>query len=98
MAEEYDNKVKLEKWYDGRKLRCYIQLLELSEQVCRSSTTNEQAKKIAKGFADHYRRMVMIIVMRPFNPAEIPTENEQEKIFSNEVARLNKLFDPDFKA
>ena len=78
---EYDNQVKLEKWYDGRKLRRYIQLLELSEQICRSSSTNETAKKVAKGFADHYRRMVMLIVMRPFNPKEIPTDNEQDKVF-----------------
>ena len=61
---EYDNQVKLEKWYDGRKLRRYIQLLELSEQI---------------------------------NPKEIPTENEQDKVFSSEVARLNSLFDPNFK-
>ena len=40
----------------------------------------------------------MMIVMRPFNPEEISTENEQEKIFASEVARLNLLFDPDFKA
>ncbi len=95
--DEYDDQVKLEKWYDGRKLRRYIQLLELSEQICMSSSTNEQAKKVAKGFADHYRRMVMLIVMRPFNPEEIPTDNEQDKIFSSEVARLNTLFDPEFK-
>ena len=94
---EYDNQVKLEKWYDGRKLRRYIQLLELSEQICRSSSTNETAKKVERGFADHYRRMVMLIVMRPFNPKEIPTDNEQDKVFSSEVARLNSLFDPNFK-
>lgn len=97
IIKSHDDKVKLEKWYDGRKLRRYIQLLELSEQVVRSASTNELAKKVAKGFADHYRRMVMMIVMRPFNPEEIETENEQEKIFTSEVARLNSLFDPEFK-
>lgn len=70
---------------------------EQHKRICRSSSTNEQAKKIAKGFADHYRRMVMLIVMRPFNPEEISTDNEQDKVFSSEVARLNSLFDPNFK-
>lgn len=95
--KKYDDAVKLEKWYDGRKIRRYLQLLELSEQVCRSSSTNEDAKKVARGFADHYRRMVMTIAMRPFNPDEIETDNEQEKIFVAETARLNSLFDPGFR-
>ena len=40
---EVDNSVKLEKYYDGRKLRRYLYLLELSEQAFRSSHTNEMA-------------------------------------------------------
>lgn len=94
---EHDNAVKLERYYDGRRLRRYIQLLELSEQICRSKSTNEISKKIAKGFADHYRRMVMCIVMKPFNPEEIDTDNMNDKVFASEVSRLNKLFDPEFK-
>ena len=54
-------------------------------------------KKVAKGFADHYRRMVMCIVMKPFNSDEIATDNLNDKVFINEVTRLNSLFDPDFK-
>ena len=94
---EVDNSVKLEKYYDGRKLRRYLQLLELSEQAFRSTHTNEMAKKVAKGFADHYRRMVMCIVMKPFNPDGIATDNLNDKVFINEVTRLNSLFDPNFK-
>ena len=94
---EQDNAVKLEKYYDGRKLRRYIQLLELSEQICCSTSTNETSKKVAKGFADHYRRKVRCIVMKPFNTTEIETDNLNDKVFVSEVARLNKLFDPEFK-
>ena len=93
---EHDNQTKLEAYYNGRKLRRYLQLLEPSEQVCRSSTTNAAAKKVAKGFADHYRRMVICIVMKPFDPNEIETDNMNELMFVGEVARLNRLFDPKF--
>ena len=95
---ELDNNVKLETYYDGRKLRRYLQLLELSEQICRSTNTNEQAKTIAKGFADHYRRMVMCIVMKPFDPDEINTDNFNDRVFISEISRLNNLFDSNFKA
>lgn len=94
---ENDNAVKLEKYYDGRKLRRYIQLLELSEQICRSSSTNDVSKKIAKGFAEHYRRMVMCVVMKPFNPDAIETDNFNDKVFTAEIARINRLFDPEFE-
>ena len=30
---EFDNEVKLEKYYDGRKLRRYLQLLEISDEM-----------------------------------------------------------------
>ena len=54
------------------------------------------AKKVAKGFADHYRRMVICIVMKPFDPNEIETDNMNELMFVGEVARLNRLFDSKF--
>ena len=94
---EFDNEVKLEKYYDGRKLRRYLQLLEISEQICRSTSTTDDSKKIAKTYADHYRRMVMCIVMKPFSQEEISTGNLNDQIFTDEMSKLNMLFDPEFK-
>lgn len=89
---ENDNKTKLEKFYNGRRLRHYLQLLEISETIYRSQNYSENAKKIAKGFADHYRRMIVCIVMKPFNPDETEYDwSKQENIFMSEVARLNSL-------
>lgn len=92
----FDNQVKLEKFYNGRKLRHYVQLLEIAETICRSSTVDEQAKIVARGFANHYRRMVICIAMKPFNPDESDELNMLEKIYTSEVTRLNKLLDPNF--
>lgn len=94
---EIDNQVKLEKYYNGRKIRHYTQLLEMAETICRSTTASEAAKTVARGFANHYRRMVVCIAMKPFNPDENDEWNMQEKIFAIESARLGKLLDPDFK-
>lgn len=94
---EFDNAVKLEKYYNGRRLRRYIQLLELTEQIVRSKTTNEFAKAAARTNADHYKRMIVSITMKPFDPSEITTDHMNDKIFVSEVARLTELFDPDYK-
>jgi len=88
---ENDNKVKLEKYYNGRRLRHYLQLLEISETIMRSPSSNDKAKTVAKGFADHYRRMIVCIVMKPFNPDTTDDWKVQEKIFMTEVARLNSI-------
>lgn len=90
---EIDNQVKLEKWYNGRKLRHYLQLLELAETIVRSSNVDESSKTIARGFANHYRRMVMCIVMKPFNPEETDDYVRLEKIFACELKRLSSLLD-----
>ena len=89
-----DNSVKLEKFYNGRRLRHYMQLLEISETICRSPKSSQNAKKIAKGFAEHYRRMMVCIVMKPFNPDESKDDwTKQESIFMSEVARLNQILE-----
>lgn len=93
---EFDSSVKLETYYNGRKLRHYIQLLEIAETICRSSEATEKAKIVARGFANHYRRMVVCIAMKPFNPNETDEWNMLEKIYMAEVTRLNKLLDPNF--
>ena len=93
---EFDNAVKLEKYYSGRKLRYFVQLLEIAETICRSTNACDNAKIVAKGFANHYRRMVMCIAMKPFNPDSTDEWDEMEKIYTSEVARLNGLIDPDF--
>ena len=90
---EIDNQVKLKKWYNGRELRHYLQLLEIAETICRSKTAREKAKKAAKGFADHYRRMVMCIVMKPFNPDETDEYSHLEKVFAFGVNRLGRLLE-----
>jgi len=89
---ENDNKTKLEKFYNGRRLRHYLQLLEISETIIRSDKTSQSAKAAARGFADHYRRMIVCIVMKPFNPDSSADDwTMQESIFMSEVARLNAL-------
>jgi len=89
---ENDNRTKLEKFYNGRRLRHYLQLLEISETLIRSDKTTEKAKIAARGFADHYRRMIVCIVMKPFNPDITQDDwSMQENIFMSEVARLNSL-------
>lgn len=93
---EFDNAVKLEKYYNGRKLRHYVQLLEIAETICRSTTASDSAKIVAKGFANHYRRMVMCIAMKPFNPESTDEWDVMEKIYTSEVSRLNNLIDPNF--
>ena len=40
--------------------------------------------------------MVICIVMKPFDPNEIETNDLNELMFVGEVARLNQLFDPKF--
>ena len=92
-----DNEIKLEKYYNGRKLRHYIQLLEIAETICRSKNTTENAKKIAATHASHYRRMVMCIAMKPFNPDGEDEWTLQEKLYMFEISKLNKLLDPNFK-
>lgn len=94
---EFDNAVKLEKYYNGRKLRHYVQLLEIAETICRSTTASDKAKIVAKGFANHYRRMVMCIAMKPFNPDSTDEWDMVEKIYTSEVARLNELIAYDLK-
>lgn len=94
---EFDNSVKLEKFYNGRKLRHYVQLLEIAETICRSTTVGEKAKIVARGFANHYRRMVMCIAMKPFNPDETNEWNMLEKIYASEVKQLSKLLDVNFE-
>lgn len=88
---EIDNQVKLEKYYNGRKLRHYLQLLELAESICRSSKIDDKSKTVARGFANHYRRMVTCIVIKPFNPDETDEWNMQEKVFTYEMSRLGSL-------
>jgi hypothetical protein len=94
---DYDNQTKLEKYYNGRKIRRYLQLLEIAEQVVRSLDTSEEAKKVARQFANHYRRMVISITLKPFNPTLAVDSTAQDHIFVNEIARLSSLFDIDFK-
>ena len=93
-----DNAAKLERFYNGRKLRHYIQLLEIAETICRSSKIGDKAKIVAKGFADHYRRMVLCIAMKPFNPDQIDDLSmlEIEKAYTAEVRRLHSLLDSKF--
>lgn len=93
-----DNAAKLERFYNGRKLRHYIQLLEIAETICRSSKIGDKSKIIAKGFADHYRRMVLCIAMKPFNPDQIDDLStlEIERAYTTEVRRLHSLLDSNF--
>lgn len=72
-------------------------MLEIAETICRSSKADEKAKIVARGFANHYRRMVICIAMKPFNPDETDEWNTLEKIYTSEVRRLNTLLDPDFE-
>lgn len=95
---DYDNQTKLEKHYNGQKVRRYMQLLEITEQVVRSLDTSPEAKKVAQQFANHYRRMIISIVLKPFNPALDVESTAQDHIFVDEISRLNELFDIDFKA
>ena len=92
--DENDTKTKLEKYYNGRRLRHYLQLLEISETIIRSQNTSENAKKVAKGFAEHYRRMIVCITMKSFNPDMSKDDwTVQESVFMSEVSRLNEVMD-----
>ena len=47
--------------------------------------------EVARGFANHYRRMVTCIVIKPFNPDETDEWNMQERVFTYEMSRLGSL-------
>lgn len=93
---EIDNQIKLKKYYNPTEMRKYTRLMEMAESVCLSKSATNEAKIVARGFANHYRRMMVAIAMKPFDPDSDNELTLNDKIFMMEVSRLHKLVDPNF--
>ena len=82
MPENMDDDVKVQQYYDGNLIRKYVAYFEMFAELMNDTTLSEQKHKIVVQLFNHYRRMVVCMIMK-----QIPTD-----FHTNDVLRLRDIF------
>ena len=63
-----DNDAKIQKYYDGGKMRNYVMYMEQFWALSVDPALDEYHRKAARGLHDHYRRMVLCMGAKEMPP------------------------------
>ena len=63
--QQKDNIIKISKFYNSRDIRRFLNYFEFFADIAGDPNNSEDKRKAAKTCMEHYRRMVICIMMNP---------------------------------